>query len=364
MQNAKIIKILLPSLLLLGSGLWFYSNYVNTDEKAQELLVKKEVLKNAEHVWDLWINGTDSKLFSRSPKACELKANQNGRCDTELLKCLLPKLDLQIKTKNKNKISFFEIEKIDKSSLGKIAPREGAKVVMGFEDVKITLLLEKSCQKIFLPKRNYGYGTKKNPPWDERFDNFERNIFLDAELIPSEGRDLIGMQDFCAKRGMQLLESHLLDAAAFHPVDLRNNRPKYFLRPPLPWTRNFKGEYIYAAQNDPSFEFKIKYCNFIYTKECVKLENSSLPSWMGLKNPLGSLIEVVRNPHDPKKILVPSSTYYTVFSKWHKLGLRAGWSGSSWDSGQFDFSPFKAPDEEEFKNLKLGFRCMQEEFLN
>lgn len=363
MRNAKIIKFIIPSLLLMGFGWWFYGNRYNSDKKTQELQVKKELLKSTEQVWDLWRNGADAKLFKENKEACINQVKVAERCSVDLLKCLLPKANLRINLKGKNKIHFSTIEAISRRSSGVLAPAEGARVVMGIGESKLTLFLEKSCHKIFLPKRNYGFGTKKNPEWNEQFDNFEQNIFIDKEMIPVEGRSLAELQGYCADRGMQLLESHILDAASFHPVDLRNNRQKYFLRPPLPWTRNFKSEYIYSAQNDPYFLFEKKYCNFIHTKECTGMENTSLPSWMGLRNPLGSLIEVVRNPYEPEKKLIPSSVYFPIHSKWHILGQRAIWSGEDFSREDFDFSPFEKPMDENFEKIKLGFRCMKEEFL-
>jgi hypothetical protein len=363
MQNAKIKKVIIPSLLLIGFGMWFYANTFNSDKKAQELVLKKELLKSSELVWDLWKNGKDSKLFSQMPSECEVNIKESDRCSIKLLKCLLPKSNLQTSRTKKNKIQFFGILKTNKLTSNGLSVAEGARVIMGVDEIKITLLLEKSCNKIFLPKRNYGFGIKKNPDWNEQFDNFEQNIFIDKEMTPANGKSLTEMQNHCSLRGMQLLESHILDAASFHPVDLRNNRPKYFIRPQLPWTRNFKSEYIYSAQKDANFIFEKKYCNFIYSKECTKYENTSLPSWMGLRNPLGSLLEVVRNPLNPSQKLVPTSIYFSIHSMWHRLGLRAGWTGESIALNDFEFTPFKGPDEENLRNLKMGFRCMQEEFL-
>jgi hypothetical protein len=362
MQNAKILKILFPAMLLMGIGYWFYGNYSNPDKIAQELLIKKELLKKTEVVWDLWVNGKEAKLFKES-KDCHAKAAGDGRCSIDLLNCVLPKSNLRIDRKGKNKVEFFKIEPANSKRVWNYTSPVGSRVVMGILETKLTLFLESSCNKIFLPKRHYAIGPKKNPGLLDQFDNLQSNIFIDKEMTEAQGRLILDMKDHCAKRGMQLLESHILDAASFHPVDLRNNRPKYFLQPPLPWTRNFKSEYIYSAQNDENFMFEKKYCNFIYSKECKDFQNESLPSWMGLKNPLGSLIEVVRNPIEPKKKLIPSSIYYSIHSKWHSLGKRASWSGDSYHRDEFDFSLFKNPVEEKFEELKLGFRCMQEEFL-
>ena len=364
MQNAKIVKYFVPALLLIGVGCWFYGNQYNLEKKDQELLIKKELLKNTSEVWDLWVNGKDARLYAASNDICKNEIKSNDRCSLNLLSCILPKSNLRINRKGKNKIEFFKIVPIDKNSSGEIIPTEGARVVMGIEEIKLTLLLEASCHKLFLPKRNYAFGFKKNPDWTKQFDTFERNIFIDKEMTEVMGRTFPELQKHCASRGMQLLESHILDAASIHPVDLRNNRPKYFLQPPLPWTRNFKSEYVYSAQNDVNFLFEKKYCKFIFSQECKGQENSSLPSWMGLRNPLGSLIEVVRNPNGPKQKIIPSSTYFSVKSKWHHLGKRASWTGDSYHRDDFDFAPFKSPVDDRFDELRLGFRCMQEEFLN
>ncbi len=363
MQNAKIFKILFPALLLMGIGWWFYGNHYNPDRMTQELIVKKQLLKKTELVWDLWINGKEAKLFKESGEYCKEKVAGDGRCSHDLLNCVLPKSNLRIERKGKNKIQFFKIEPVKRQTLINYTSPVGSRVVMGILESKLTLFLESSCDKIFLPKRHYAIGAKKNPGLRDQFDTLQSNIFIDKEMTEAKGMTLFEMKKHCADRGMQLLESHLLDAASFHPVDLRNHLPKYFLQPPLPWTRNFKSEFVYSAQNDTNFLFEKKYCNFIYSKECKGFKNTSLPSWMGLKNPLGSLIEVVRNPFDVEMKLIPSSIYYSIHSKWHSLGKRASWSGNSYHRDDFNFSLFKNPVEEKFEDLKLGFRCMQEEFL-
>ena len=69
MRNAKIIKFIIPSLLLMGFGWWFYGNRYNSDKKTLELQVKKELLKSTEQVWDLWRNGADAKLFKENKEA-------------------------------------------------------------------------------------------------------------------------------------------------------------------------------------------------------------------------------------------------------------------------------------------------------
>lgn len=360
MQNAKIIKFIIPAMLLIGAGWWFYQSKQAPERKTQELLNKNLLYNRAEQVWDLWKNGKDSKIYANLDLNCKTQIQGKNRCSVELLKCLKTQKSEDLDLKTNPFVVFHTIEEFQKNISGF---NEGARVVIGIEEVKITILLESSCHKIFLPKRNYAFGFRKNPDWTKQFDNFERNIFIDKEMTEVKGRTIVQLQEHCARRKMQLLESHILDAASIHPVDLRNNRPKYFLQPPLPWTRNFKSEYVYSAQSDQNFLFESKYCNFIYSKECKGEENTSLPSWMGLRNPLGSLMEVVRNPIQPDQKLIPSSTYYSVESKWHHLGKRANWTGTSYHRDEFSFAPLKSPVDENFDQLDLGFRCMQEEFL-
>lgn len=351
MRKANSTILIMCLCLIAGLASFYYWSQL-PDQNVQEAKIKKELFKTSEKIWSVWTKGYESKIYKGMLKSCPQKDfGLDGRCNQALIRCIGSQLSEKIEVREvvskaislaKSENSFFEIYK---------------------EGVSISIELKSHCNKLYLPQRIYGMGAAKNPDPSMRFDNFDRHIFLDKKLTVTSRTTLEQMKNICAKRGMQLVESHILDAASFHPVDLKNNRPQELLRPPLPWTRSYKSEFVYKASHDKDFKFNEEYCDYIVTKECENSSSSSLPSWMGIKDPLGGVIEVVWNPHSQKAVLVPSSTYFPLKSKWHRLGLRADWGGESFDIRDFDFGKKEdTPDELLFegKGLVMGFRCMQE----
>ncbi len=320
-----------------------------------------KLLKSSKKIWSVWRKGPYSDLYKEAVKECPLdKFEGKLNCNLNFLNCVLNNSSISSEKKGVGKLSHSEAVSVQREEYGDLSPIDGVRLNLSLDKTKITILLEDNCDKLFLPKRIYGFGAEVNPPKQSRFDNFERLIFVDKNLSSAKGKTVAQMRKLCASRGMQLMESHILDAAAFHPVDLRNNRPLEFLRPKLPWSRNYKSEFPYKARFDKKFKFKDKYCDYLYSKECSEKKDTSLPSWMGLKNPLGGKVEVVRNIRFKDQILVPSSTYFTVDSLWHQLGIRALWNGEGFEKRDFNFSKMGAPVIENLSELNLGFRCMQE----
>lgn len=343
MRKAKSFSLLIFFIVLLGApGLYFVIENQKADQFVQEAKDKLLLLESSERVWSIWKKGIHSPHYN---KFCDSKVIRDGRCSTEVLRCVLEKDPLKVFLKGGGRISLNGLSQLSQRINGGQAPGEGTRVVLSYGEAQLSLFLEKSCHKIFLPQRRYGFGEKRNPDIDERFDNFKRLIFIDKFMTHMGEFSIERMADQCHSRGMQLLESHMLDAASFHPVDLKNTRPQEFLRPPFPWGRGTKNEFLYKAQKNSEFKFEERFCDFVFTKECVGKENESLPSWMGLKNPLGDRVEVVRNVLIPDENIVPSSSEYPIHSKWHRLGMRAN---------------IENLDRDEVSKYKFGFRCMQE----
>jgi len=361
MTKAKSLYLIL---FVIGLGfLAFYFYHIKNKrshylEQADDQLV---LLKASEKVWSVWRKGEFSELSRETLKECPKENfSKDLKCNIEYLNCVLTNSSIESNLKGVGKIKVGPGKHVSRETYTHLAPASGVRLSLGLRSSSLTLMLEDNCEKIFLPNRIYGIGSEKNPPLNLRFDNFERSIFIDKNTTTGNGKSIDQMRAVCASRGMQLLDSHILDAAAFHPVDLRNNRPQEFLRPKLPWTRNYKSEFPYKAQKNKNFKFDMKYCDFLYSKECINESDASLPSWMGLRNPLGGKIEVVRNVLFKDQVLVPSSIYFSVESLWHQLGVRAIWNGKSFENRDFNFLEFGAPKVENFKELQLGFRCMQE----
>lgn len=359
MRTAKYIFLTAFSVALALIGGWFmYKNHI-TEQFIQEGQERKILLSKSEDIWDLWRNGRKAALYNDLSNSCTLAKIKNDKCNQELLECVLKNNPLKVMLKGAPKVEVSKIEVISRFQNGEYAPIEGSRVVLTHGSAHLTLFLEKSCSKIYLPQRIYGFGPDQNPDANHLFDTFNRNIFIDKKANPSKGLSISQMKQRCNERGMQLLESHLLDAAAYHPVDLKNNRPLNLLRPKLPWTRRFKTEFVAKAQKDKKLKFENKFCSFLHSKECVTQENISLPSWMGLVNPLGGSIEVVRNIEKRSMRLVPSSIHFDIHSEWHLLGLRSSWDGESFDKSDFELKI----DLDDYKKLETGYRCMQEEWI-
>ncbi|MBK24152.1 MAG: hypothetical protein CME70_09150 [Halobacteriovorax sp.] len=359
----KFLFTIMSLLVGAGIGVFGYLGYQKsiTDQFVQEGEDQLKLLEASSKVWSVWRKGIYSELYKEASKECPVEEyGENTKCNQKLLNCVLKNSSISPSLKGVGKIKLGKAETVSREVHGRMAPLDGVRLNISLRDSKLSILLENSCDKIFLPKRIYGFGPDKNPKSEFRFDNFERLIFIDKNLSSAKGKTIAQMKRVCASRGMQLLESHILDAAAFHPVDIRNNRPQEFLRPKLPWSRNYKSEFPYKAQTDKKFKFESKYCDYLYSKECIGKKDTSLPSWMGLKNPLGGKMEVVRNIKFEDQVLVPSSIYFSVESLWHQLGLRAMWNGKSFDKRDFVFSKLGAPALDDYSNLELGFRCMQE----
>lgn len=357
MRKARY-TILIVSFLIGGSLYGVHSyNLEIVEQFVQEAKDKRTLLEGSRTVWGLWREGSASLYYEKKKINCHKNLKGNGSCNQSFLECSLKSIPIKVMKKGSSRINFIELSNITRSADGSNYPLEGTEVILSYKKQNLSILLENSCSKLFLPKRIYGFGVETNPEASHRFDNFQQDLFIDKKMTPSKGMTLMEMKNSCASRGMQLLEGHLLDAASFHPVDLKNNRPKYFIRPRLPWTRKYKTEFVAQAKNNKNFKFELKFCDFLYSKECRGLENKSFPSWMGLKNPLGGLVEIVRNVEFPSKNLVPSSKYFRVQSKWHSLGLRSLWRGGGFGERDFEIRP---EGIEDFKSLETGFRCMQE----
>jgi hypothetical protein len=259
-----------------------------------------------------------------------------------------------------------------------------AGITVTLEDVltrkRLDIFLADQCQEVYLEQRAYAYGEQPegNGDTDYRFDNFNRNIYLDLHLVtnselndwlkfgnpdfsrgliektgdelflPAIGLTYLQMENYCSFKGKQVMLAHFFDAATFLPMDLKELIPNKNLRSPYYWTKK---------RNDYKSD-----CNLIYSKDCVNkkqyLINSTDPSWAGIKDSMGGVFEVFRNPIDPESNLKASSFYFDSKSSWHKLGFRASWNGEGFDLRNFDFRGLNPISVTE--NFQVGFRCMRE----
>ena len=244
----------------------------------------------------------------------------------------------------------------------------------GGEKYKISLL--DTCSEVWLPQGYYGYGQYSSPEKDWRWDNIGRNIFVDKFLVswrdiwewgryegtlpvstfpaPADGLTLEQMENYCVDKGKQLMESHVFDAATFHPGDINALTPEVNIRGNYPWTSK-------RMVLEESEDFPSGICLRLLSRECFAREgyqnfSSRSIGWTGISQVLGGLMEVQRNPLHPNKNMMLSSFYYPYYSPANQLARRGWWDGEGNRYADFNFRGYSP---ESGSSFKVGFRCMR-----
>ena len=364
----KVLKriFILAIIALLG----FATYFLKTPPKDPEHFVRKragllKLITASKEVARIWSEGEDSREWALVKYQCLKKYNISNSFDESLLRChpllmecvqqFLPKAPLYIKHFTYQYPSYlFDLEDPETKE-------------------KLTIALSDNCHELYLEQNTYAYGeapTGKNSD-DYQFDNLNRQIYFDQHLVtnsdinewikydtlkqtnglenvtlgdqlflPATNLNLTQMQNYCSFKGKNLILAHIIDAASFLTSD--QHRSPYY------WTKK-------------RVEQKIN-CDLVFSKECLAEKkyrlNSSGPSWAGLYDSLGGVMEAMRNPIDPESNLKASSFYFEKKSLWHHLGFRAHWDGASHELGNFNFKGI-APSGIE-NTYQVGFRCMRE----
>lgn len=320
---------------------------------AKEILEKWETIPSTQELETLAQNCHDL------PSNYKEFPNEFWMCNPTLLKCFLNQ-------PNKR----FQLKKME------IPEHFSGKIVLKLNDQKETLfslLLGQTCNQVKLPQKIYSFGIKQGE--EQLWDNFGQNILIDKYYVnqyqyemwkkhnykindksfhPILNLTLKEMNDYCLSLGRELLISRVLDAASFYPTNYEHSG--YLFKSVYYWMKGRKGLKENVDQTQ---------CSRIYTEECLdKFPQGEFQysdaSWVGLANPLGSEMEVVNNLINPKGNLVVSSKYLKVDSFWHKIGLRAHWSGENYDEKEFDFVEASLNRYVRVTPPKgVAFRCMQ-----
>ena len=389
-----IAPVLICAVILGGAGYYFFwmqKDLSNPDRFVQDKSALLRLIKNSSEIHRLWNEGEESREWTLIKAACLKELGINTTFDESLLRCnplllqchaLFSKnLDYKILKNDSHENLFYRY--MTKANSSYIGFREPG-VAITIEDIKtkktLDIFLADQCQEVYLEQRAYAYGeqVEGKEAEDYRFDNFNRHLYLDYHLVTNnelnewirfggpdmtrglkerKGNELFlpateltysQMENYCAFKGKQIMLAHFFDAASFFPMDLADTIPKKNSRSPYYWTKK-------------KSEFKAD-CSLFYSKECLDKKpyriNSISPTWAGLQDSMGGVLEVFRNPIDPESNLKASSFYYEAKSSWHKLGFRASWDGEGFDFRNFDFrgiNPFAAIDK-----FQVGFRCMRE----
>tara|TARA_B100000029_G_scaffold216080_1_gene213914 strand:- start:1783 stop:3048 length:1266 start_codon:yes stop_codon:yes gene_type:complete len=417
----KIIKKKYFFLLVVTFGL--LGAYFLLNNHFNQLKLEK-VLKNKKNLQDLvlasqslkkiWKEGRSNDLSYREFFKCEksLKGLENldlsyFRCNPNFIECLLNKTNGKINYKDKNGLSRSVFSKREEgrkkfgkvitrwSEKGEFVPNFSYSVNLSLDDTNLTLLLEDSCNDVFLPQRSYSYGRGQGKN-DLIWDNFDQGIFIDKFQVTfrdilewkktlkqeykslktldlsesANGLTMEEMKDYCSYKGKKLLQAHVWDAATYIPQNYENVRPRNIVRNRYPWTRQLRKSFLWKSRNSSNFIFEKKFCKKAFTRDCLNLvpyKNHSIESssWVGLYQVLGGLPEVVFNPIQNNKNLKLSSFYFPSNSPWHELGKRAYWDGTGFKrknifwKKEIDFDKGIKLENKKSSDIKIGFRCMR-----
>lgn len=393
-HSPKILKFvsrwLFPVLILGGLG-YFYYHAQNKGEKRVPKVVTlgpkaltDGLISVAVEVQKRFESGdTAGELLLNSTACVEELGNVKGidalysRCNPDFLQCIYSgkigdaKKDLSFKYEGKVFLAEF-VPYIDKkiyqvlsrtNSSGTFLPAFAYEFRLRFKEYPhsvMTFSLENSCSDVFLPRRKYAYGEEVKTEILE-WDNFDANIFVDKFLVsnrdirewneatqgkitfdekqlamPATALRREEKQQFCSFHGKRLMEAHVFDAARFLPTDMSDSEPVKVKRGPYYWTKDSKQTFLFKKDKKlVNFEN----CHYAYVAECEKLVTFDpyypSPTWMGINQALGGVVEFYRNSLFPGKSIKLSSSKFSVSDKVHVIG-------------KHDFE----------NNMQSGFRCM------
>lgn len=425
-KGVKKIIIIASLVIILPLLVWYAVIAINrykTKCMIQEMKFHKILAQGSIKLLKIWQEGDIDNLWERGKINCKkFLGEYQGvpasylRCNPDFLACFFEHKKIEVVyQKRKYSISAVrkfrkkgEVKKIGGRSFYSIITRsntDGVEIPNYAVMVELKLdqfhkslpvLLEDSCNNVFLPQRIYAYGPYDSDPESEdwRFDNFGQLIYIDKFLVtfrdlfdwyqyddkatvkldkfpkdielwkyPAIGLTISQMKDYCNFLGKQLMQAHLFDAATFLPGDYKNPRPKYTLRGPYPWSRRKKKEFLFKARLTKNYPHKKSYCMKVFTKECLKkmkypAREAGSNSWAGIFQVLGGYLEFFHNPLRPYENLKVSSFYLPISSIHHELGKRVDWDGED-----FKEKNVKMDDNYDLamteQNLKIGFRCMK-----
>ena len=423
MKNLKFrFKIILISFFIPTSfmGFYFLFNKYSKEKEGKSWLKKSNDLKNlvsmSEVLQKIWLEGQTDQLSEDKFVECKkaLVANNDVdssyfRCNPDFMECFLKKVKGKVSYKRSGKNSNigtvipYELggkkhfgQVITRwSNKGKYVPNYSFSLKLISGKTRLVFLMQNTCNEVFLPQRNYSYGTNSRNK-ETFWDNFNQNIFIDkfqvtfrdiaewknairlpfeipSKSIPSDsafGLSIKEMKNYCSFRGKQLLQAHIWDAATYIPQDIRNNKKRIIRKGPYPWTKK-RISFLWKAKNKAGFKFEKKYCKKVFTRDCLSLmpfkrHSRASSSWSGVFQVLGGYPEAMNNPFNYGKNLKLSSFYLGADSPWHELGKRSYWNGFSFDINRLGLQEelnfekkLKALEKLPSSEIKIAFRCMR-----
>jgi hypothetical protein len=389
-MTKREITLSITSIILITSSIYLRFYFI---ENPDRIISKKEnlevLIEASKKIKKIWHEGDLRDQLKNKKLNCVQEFKELGQVDSSFLRCNLRFLECVLRESLDKVIIDFpkniypiKQEKnlftkwVSRSTMeGPKLPNYGVMVNLGYGGDSLKIILEDSCHQSVIPQRVYSYGPE-NVDW--RWDNLNRIILIDKNLVtnndvlnvnpdfkfrnlsfPATELSQREMEKFCLSKGMQIAQAHVFDAATFFPGDLRNKNPQRFFKSPYPWTRVKMNSFLYSAQRYNDFVFEKKYCNQVFSSECVKLVpfedfQFNATSWLGLSSILGGPMEYMRNPVESNENLLASSYHYPITSNYHQLGKRAFWDGlgHTWENFTLEERPLNEKGE-------IGFRCMR-----
>lgn len=240
--------------------------------------------------------------------------------------------------------------------------------------------LQENCHQISLPRGFYTYWHSENPHREWSWENIARKVSIDKFLVTRkdfrdwwyfsshEQRDIFKkkfdwkeyweeknlslpmtkiplgmMKTFCRHQGKTLMLAHYLEAVAFKKQFVEDEK--------------FQKQLLKTH----SLQMQEQTCLVHFSSECREREERyylfhTYPSWAGLKQYRGGLLEAVHNPIEPQKNLITSSFYFPKNHQFNLYGQKTYWNGRSMKSQDIDGWEDIFTEETE---LAIGFRCMK-----
>ncbi len=364
------------------------------DDQRKLILASKELQKyfsNPEkHVWSL-------PFFSQCLKNYGLNAWEGSRlnCSVYALDCLNQyflthdRQDQKFSFKqNINEFLFYKVLYPSMFYLGKY-PNRSYGVTLQSQLSELNVQLHDGCHESYIEQRVYALGENQNDVELELlFDNFQQNIFVDkfqvtvgeynlwlkefkkdfAHLnfindpkkffLPVTHLKPREMEHYCAVHKRQVLSTQWFDAGTFIPFDIKNPLSKEVFRGGFFWEK--KNSDVLKSWNDDAKKEEL--CSYLFSLECAGSPSSKIqtkffsqnPSYNGLHQVMGQYFEYLYPVDQSEFNLRSSSQYFSFYSPWNRLGVRAKWDevGHGLKNFQFDLEYLNAKNYHD--DLKKG----------
>lgn len=383
---------------------YHHQDYKNTAHSLQQT---HQVIGKLKAVWKL---GDIKKSWASKKLVCnktlgnpQLVGPHYLRCNPDYIDCLIKNNQLLGDKKYKQfsfeilgpkDYSHYKIIKSHQLSNSDIKTPINYLFILRHKNRFTPILLEDSCNEVFLPTRKYGAvnDNVSKKRFSFTWNNFNTSIFIDKYLVtnlaikrwlnftqnnnqkvniqgaPFAIADNLNpqqMQQYCQYAGKQLLKSHIYDAATFHPINYKNNRPHNIYRYPYLDGKRSK-MYSLLLENEGAEQDenkRLSFCKKIYTQECLKQKpffhfSNVYPAWSGIFQIAGGPLEYTPNVLRPNHDINATSYYFPLKSSFQSLGVRLKLKGSRFlRSNLIGLRQVEMAKMED--SINVGFRCMR-----